>query len=103
MTMRRFRVVRRMIVICLLLIHPSISYNETFCQYTKIVNMPIKNRIFLLKITLKTNKTRIIFAALLLLASTLSFAIGCISGKNADRAPIIIQKKCGLTNPTDSR
>lgn len=64
--------------------------------------MTIQNRVFLLKTTIKKRKDHIRFAALLLLASSLSFAIGHITGRNDDRAPIIIQKS-GLTDTVHSR
>jgi hypothetical protein len=57
--------------------------------------MTIKNRIFLYNMTAKRlfteRKKELIFLYLLILASSLSFALGYIANRNTHRAPIIIQ------------
>lgn len=54
--------------------------------------MILHDRIFLYKNTLKRRKTALGMAAIVVLAVTLSFALGYLSGQNAYRTPIIIQK-----------
>ena len=57
--------------------------------------MTIRNRVFLLKISAKKafreRQRDLIFLAVLVLATTLSFALGKISERNTHHAPIIIQ------------
>lgn len=54
--------------------------------------MTLHDRIFLYKITLKKRRKDVMIAGLLLLATTLSFALGFLMGRDAHRTPIIIQK-----------
>lgn len=54
--------------------------------------MTLHDRIFLYKSTLKRRKTALVMAAIVALATTLSFALGYLSGQDAHRAQIIIQK-----------
>lgn len=64
--------------------------------------MTIRNRIFLYKTAYKRHKRSIVIAGLLLLATSLSFALGYIAGRDGTRTPIVIDR-CGLTHEQASR
>ncbi|AKM78392.1 MAG: hypothetical protein UY31_C0008G0011 [Candidatus Wolfebacteria bacterium GW2011_GWE1_48_7] len=58
--------------------------------------MTINDQVFYYKTTVGQHKQKIAVAGLLILATTLSFALGVIIGKDGERAPIIINR-CELT------